>query len=205
VAPQIGAFKAAGCQVVFLSTVPGFTALSLGTAARLGFKPQWIVSNVGADYRTLAAQLGDAEPLLEGLIGINYLPMYNDPANPWIQLFTKVNNAHNAGASFDGNTVYGMAVGYLFVQALQAAGKDLTRESVITAVEKGGFEGPGLAPLRFSASDHSGYGGGRMSRVTGGVQQSFGPTYETDEADGPVNEYTVPPAAPSANGIPTAS
>lgn len=205
VAPQIGAFKAAGCQVVILATVPGFTALSVGTAARLGFKPQWIVSNVGGDHRTLAAQLGAAAPLLEGMLGINYMPMNNDTANPWIQLLTKINNEYNGGAPFDGNTVYGMAVGYLFVQVLQAVGKDLTRESLIAAVEKGGFRGPGLAPLRYSASDHSGYGGGRMNRVTGGVQQYFGPAYETDEADGPVNEYTVPPAAPPAKGIPTAS
>ncbi|WP_442792004.1 ABC transporter substrate-binding protein [Micromonospora sp. NBC_01796] len=205
VAPQIGAFKAAGCQVVVLATVPGFTALSIGTAARLAFKPQWIVSNVGADYDTLAKSLGAAAPLLEGVVGSNYMPMDNDAANPWIQLFTKVNKEHNGDAPFDGNTVYGMSVGYLTVQALLAAGKDLTRESLLAAVEKGGFQGPGLAPLRFSKTDHSGYGGARLSKVTGGVQSYFGATYETDEADGPVNEYTVAPAAPPANGIPTAS
>ncbi|WCN79133.1 ABC transporter substrate-binding protein [Micromonospora sp. LH3U1] len=205
VAPQIGAFKAAGCQVVVLATVPGFTALSVGTAARLGFKPQWLVSNVGSDYQTLAKQLGAAAPLLEGMVGTNYLPMENDTANPWIQLFTKINKEHNGGAPFDGNTVYGMSVGYLFVQVLLAAGKDVTREKVLDAVQKGGFQGPGLAPLRFSAKDHSGYGGQRLARVSGGVQSYFGPTYETDEADGPVKEYTATPAAPPANGVPTGS
>ncbi|MET8527359.1 ABC transporter substrate-binding protein [Micromonospora sp. NPDC005172] len=205
VAPQIGAFKAAGCQVVVLATVPGFTALSIGTAARLGFKPQWLVSNVGADQPTLAKQLGAAAPLLEGMVGTNYLPMQNDTANPWIQLFTKINKTHNGDAPFDGNTVYGMSVGYLFVQVLLAAGKDVTREKVIDAVQKGGFQGPGLAPLRFSADDHSGYGGQRLSRVSGGVQSYFGPTYETDERDGPVKEYTAAPVAPPANGVPTAS
>ncbi|MFI7606543.1 ABC transporter substrate-binding protein [Micromonospora sp. NPDC049366] len=203
VAPQIGAFKSAGCQVVILATVPGFTALSIGTAARLGFRPQWLVSNVGADHPTLAKQLGEAAPLLEGMIGTNYLPMQNDTANPWIQLFTRINKEHNGDAPFDGNTVYGMAVGYLFVQVLLAAGKDLTRESVLDAVAKGGFQGPGLAPLRFSATDHSGYGGQRLTRVSGGVQSYFGPTYETDEADGPVNEYATAPVAPPANGVPT--
>ncbi|WBB90421.1 ABC transporter substrate-binding protein [Verrucosispora sp. WMMC514] len=204
VAPQIGAFKAAGCEVVILATVPGFTALSVGTAARLDFKPQWVVSNVGADLPTLSRQLGDAAGLLEGLIGLNYLPMQGDSDDPWIQLFTKVNTEHNGGAEFDGNTVYGMAVGYLFVQVLQAAGKDLTRESLVEAVRKGGYQGPGVAPLRFSATDHSGYGGGRLSRVEGGEQRYFGPTYETDEADGPVNEYAAPPVAPPANGVPSA-
>ncbi|MFC7546821.1 ABC transporter substrate-binding protein [Plantactinospora sp. GCM10030261] len=205
VAPQIGAFKAAGCQVAILATVPGFTALSIGTAARLGFKPQWVVSNVGADHPTLAKQLGEAAPLLEGMIGANYLPMQNDTADPWIQLFMKVNKEHNGDAPFDGNIVYGMSVGYLFVQVLLAAGKDLTRESVIEAVRKGGYQGPGLAPLRFSATDHSGYGGHRLSRVTAGVQTYFGPTFETDEGDGPVSEYSAPPVAPPSNGIPTAS
>ncbi|MGC4855661.1 ABC transporter substrate-binding protein [Micromonospora sp. DT4] len=205
VAPQVGAFKAAGCQVVMLATVPGFTALSIGTAARLGFKPQWLVSNVGADHPTLAKQLGAAAPLLEGMVGTNYLPMQNDTANPWIQLFMKINKTHNGDAPFDGNTVYGMSVGYLFVQVLLAAGKDVTREKVIDVVQKGGFQGPGLAPLRFSADDHSGYGGQRLSRVSGGVQSYFGPTYETDERDGPVNEYTAAPVAPPANGVPTVS
>ncbi|MEV4490194.1 ABC transporter substrate-binding protein [Micromonospora coxensis] len=204
-APQIGAFKAAGCQVVILATVPGFTALSIGTAARLGFRPQWVVSNVGADHPTLAKQLGAAAPLLEGMIGANYLPMQNDTANPWTQLFMKINKEHNGDAPFDGNVVYGMAVGYLFVQVLQAAGKDLTREKVLDAVSRGGYQGPGLAPLRYSSTDHSGYGGQRLTKVSGGVQSYVGPTFETDEADGPVREYPVAPAAPPANGIPTAS
>ncbi|MBO4210424.1 ABC transporter substrate-binding protein [Micromonospora echinofusca] len=202
-APQIGAFKAAGCQVVVLATVPGFTALAVGTAARLGFRPQWLVSNVGADHPTLAKQLGTAAPLLEGMVGVNYLPMQHDTANPWIQLFTRINREHNGDAPFDGNTVYGMAVGYLFVQALFAAGRDLTRESLTGAVRRGGFQGPGLAPLRFSATDHSGYGGGRLTRVTGGVQSYVGPTYETDERDGPVREYPAAPVAPPANGVPS--
>lgn len=205
VAPQIGAFKAAGCQIVILATVPGFTALAIGTAARLGFKPQWMVSTVGSDHVTLSRQLGDAAPLLEGLLGVNYMPMQDDPTDPWVQLFAKINQAHNGDTPLDGNVIYGMAVGYLFVQVLLAAGKDLTRESLLEAVRKGGYQGPGLAPLRYSETDHSGYGGQRMTRVSGGVQGYFGPTYETDEGDGPVREYTVPRAAPPSNGVPTVS
>jgi len=205
VGPQMGALKQAGCQVVMLATVPGFTALSLGTAAKIAFKPQFVVSQVGADLGTLTKQLGAAAPLTEGLISDNYLPLSNDEANPWIQLYKKVNAAHNGNAEFDNNIVYGMSVGYLFVQSLQAAGKDLTREGLISAIEKNGFQGPGLAPLRFSADDHSGYGGMQLSKVSGGKQTYFGQPFETDEGDGPVAAYTTPPAAPPANGIPAAS
>ncbi len=50
VAPQIGALAQAQCQVVVAATVPGFTTLALLTANTLKFRPQWVVSNVGADY-----------------------------------------------------------------------------------------------------------------------------------------------------------
>src|SRR3954470_12503881 len=159
VGPQMGALKAAGCQVVMLATVPGFTALSIGTAAKIGFKPAFVVSNVGSDPTTLAKSLGAAAPLLEGVVAANYLPLANDDANPWIQLFKKVNTQYNGNAEFDNNIVYGMSVGYLFVQSLQAAGKDLTRQKLIDAVAKGGFTGPGLLPLRYAKDDHSGYSG----------------------------------------------
>jgi branched-chain amino acid transport system substrate-binding protein len=206
VGPQIGALKQAGCQVVMLATVPGFTALSIGTAAKIQFRPAFVVSNVGSDPNTLTKALGAAAgPLLEGVVAANYLPLSNDDANPWIQLFKKVNQQHNGNAEFDNNIVYGMSVAYLFVQSLQAAGKDLTREGLIEAVEKGGFQGPGLAPLRFSADDHSGYGGERLTRISGGKAEYFGDAYETDENDGPVQKYTAAPAAPPANGIPAAS
>jgi branched-chain amino acid transport system substrate-binding protein len=204
VGPQVGAMKAAGCQVIILATIPGFTALTIGTAARLAYRPQFVVSNVGADYPTLAGLLGDAKPLLEGLIAGGYLPSASNAGDPWTQLFSKVNKDYNGNAPMDGNIIYGMSVAYLFVQALLAAGKDLTREGLVAAIEKGGFKGPGVVPLRFSATDHSGYGGLQMSKITGGVQAPFGPAYKTDDGDGAVAEYTEPVAPPPANGIPTA-
>jgi branched-chain amino acid transport system substrate-binding protein len=204
VGPQMGALKAAGCEVVLLATVPGFTALSIGTAAKIGFKPQFVVSNVGSDPDTLKKALGSAAPLLEGVVAANYLPLANDTANPWIQLFQKVNTQYNANAPFDNNTVYGMAVGYLFVQTLQAAGKDLTRDKLLAAVEKGGFTGPGLVPLRFSDKDHSGYAGEQLTKLTGGQAQFFGTAYTTDDASGPVTAYSGTAVAPPASGIPAA-
>jgi len=203
VAPQISALKAAGCQVVILATVPGFTALTLGTAARLRFRPQFIVSSVGGDYLTLANRLQAAgTPLLEGLIGGGYLPPVQDTSNKWIALFRQVNKDHNGDAPFDGNIVFGMSVAYTLVQALKAAGKNLTRQGVIDAVEKGGFTGPGLTPLEYSGDQHSGYSGLRMYRTSGGVQTPFGPVYTTDSRDAAVQEYTGTQPDPPANGVP---
>lgn len=174
----------------------------MGTATRLAFKPQWVVSNVGADYPTLAKQLGDAKGLLEGMIADGYLPSINDMSDPWTAMFKKIHDQYNSAAPFDGNAMYGMCVGYLFVQVLKAAGKDLTRESIVAAVEKGGFKGPGYAPFRFSKTNHSGYGGMRMSRVTSSVQEFFGATFETDSEGGSVNTFTEQRPAAPANSIP---
>jgi branched-chain amino acid transport system substrate-binding protein len=203
VAPQLSALKGAGCQVVVSATVPGFTALTLGTAARLGFRPQWVVSNVGGDYTTLAGRLGArGAPLLEGLVSAGYLPSVHDTSDEWTALFRGIAQKYAPDLEFDGHVVYGMAVGYLTVQALQAAGKELTRESVIAAVEDNGFTGPASVPLRFSDSDHSGYGGLQVNRVSKGSQDYLGPVYVTDEGSGPVQEYTEKRPAPPENGIP---
>ena len=201
VAPQIGALKAAGCQVTVAATIPGFTALAVGTAAKLGFKTQWVVSNVGADYNTVNGLL-KVPPLLEGIITDGYLPSTSDENDPWIKLFMQINQQYNNNAPWDGNVEYGMSVGFLFVQALEAAGKNPTRESIVQAVEKGGFTGPGIVPLAFSSSNHSGYTGVQLAKISGGKTVVFGPAYTTDDGSGAVVQYngtegTVPP-----NGIP---
>src|SRR5207248_3501436 len=57
VAPQVAALKAAHVQVVVAFSVPAFTALLKLTSLKLGFAPQLVVSNVGADPITLAGLL----------------------------------------------------------------------------------------------------------------------------------------------------
>lgn len=203
VAPQIGALKAAGCDVVTLFTVPGFTALALGTAAKLKYAPQWVISNVGADITTLQGFLKEATgPLLEGAVSDAYLPITTDTSNSWTKLFLKVNKEYNDNVPYDGNVEYGMAMAYTTLQVLKAAGKDLTRGSLIAAVEKGGYTGPGLVPFRYSDSDHSGYGGTQIVTVSKGVAKPVGPVYTTDDGDSSLTEYsTAQPEAP-ANGLP---
>jgi ABC-type branched-subunit amino acid transport system substrate-binding protein len=202
VGPQIGALKAAGCQVTVAATIPGFTALALGTAAQLKFQTQWMVSSVGADYNTVNGLL-KVPPLLEGVITCGYLPSTSSDTDPWITLFKQINQQYNNNAPWDGNVEYGMSVGYLFVQALQAAGKNPTRESIVQAIEKNGFTGPGIVPLAFSSSNHSGYTGVQLAKISGGKTVGFGPAYTTDDGSGPVVAYNGTEGQVPPNGIPT--
>ncbi len=199
VGPQIGELKSAGCEVVITATVPGFTALAIGTGAQIGFHPQWVASGVGGDYDTLKGYLKEnTAALLQGFVTAGYLPGAHEDANPWNQYFQQINKNFNNNADYDANIVYGMSIGYLFVQVLQAAGPNLTRESLIAAVEKGGYTGPGNAPLLFSKTSHAGYGGVQLSKVDNGVQSYFGPVYVTDPGDGAITNYSGTPATPPA-------
>jgi branched-chain amino acid transport system substrate-binding protein len=203
VGPQVGALQSAGCQVVVSFTVPGFTALEMGTAAQLNFHPQFVVSNVGSDLVTLQGFLKSATgPLTEGMVTDTYLPIPQDTSNSWIQLFQKVNQQYNDNVAFDGNVEYGMAQAYTFLQVLKAAGTKLTRGSLVAAVQKGGYSGPGTVPLVYSATDHSGYSGVQVAVVKNGVPTLTGQPLTTDDGSGALKPYTATqPSAPS-DGLP---
>ncbi|SDY51761.1 ABC transporter substrate-binding protein [Herbiconiux ginsengi] len=200
VTAQIGAMQAAGCQINILATLPGFTALAIGTAAKLGWSPMWFTSSVGADYSTLLQFFGDdAGPsLLQGMVGSNYLPMGD---TEWVALFAQVNEDYNAGAPFDGNTVYGMSVAYLFAEALAAAGENPTRASLMQAVTSGELEGNGILPLAFGEDSHAAYLGAGITVVDQGVQDYVGETYAL-EGD-KVVAVEPQPGALTGDGIPS--
>jgi ABC-type branched-subunit amino acid transport system substrate-binding protein len=203
VAPQVQAMQSAGCQVVVLATTPIFTAQTIITAGKLSYRPQFVSSSVGSDYATVAGYLGIAAGLVEGLISDGFLPIATNPDDPWIKLFTDVNKQYGDGGPVDNNVLLGMSIAYATVQALQRAGRDITVDNLIAAIEQGGFRGPGLVPFGFSATSHAGYSGARMTKVTNGVQNYFGPAYVTDAGSAPVTEDTEPTAVPPSDGIPT--
>jgi ABC-type branched-subunit amino acid transport system substrate-binding protein len=211
-APQITAIKSAGAEVVVYFTVPIYTAIAQLTAFTLGYKPQLFVSNVGIDPTTVATLLktvskgkASGTGLIEGTYTNGYLPSSSDTANPWTALFKKIRDQYDPSAPFDGNVLYGMANAYTLVQALQAAGKNLTREDLVKAVNENGakWTGPGLVPFRYSSSQHGGYGGVQMGRVEGGKIVLFGKPLTTEPTSGPISTYTGTQAAPPSSGIPS--
>jgi ABC-type branched-subunit amino acid transport system substrate-binding protein len=211
-ATQITALKSSGAKVLVMFTVPIYTAIARLTSFTLGYSPQLVVSNVGIDPLTVAGLLktvskgkasGDA--LINGALTDAYLPPFSDASNAWIKLFQKIRQQYDPSAPFDGNVEYGMASAYTLVQALQAAGKNLTREGVINAIENSGasWKGPGLVPFRYSKSDHGGYSGAQMAKVVGSSIKTFGPVLTTDPSpSGAITTYSGGQAAPPASGVP---
>lgn len=204
VAPQIGKLQAAGCDVVFGFMIPGFTALAVGTAAQLGYQPQWVISSVGADPVALEGYLKEnAEALTQGIVATNYLPVLSDEDDSWVQLFTEINDEYNDGAPMDYTTLHGYAMSYAIAQALHAAGEDLTREGLFEAIESGELSaGPSPTPFSYSADDHSGMTGGYVATIDKLQVKQLTPPLVTDNGDGPVEEYTGEPQEAPANGVP---
>ena len=228
---QMAALKSAGAQVVVLATIPAATALAMLPAAAVGYIPQYVVDSVGADSPTVGPLLSSftqqathsaqeaqaAKGLLNGVITDSYIPPESDTSNAWVQAERKLLQDYApslwASAGLDGNTEYGVALGYTFVQALQAAGKNLTRQGLLDALAKTGstFATPGLVPLSYSSSVHFGFEGAEVVRYgttnppavtpTGSWIGSapVSPVYITSPGSGPVKTYTGTPKAPPSN------
>ena len=209
VAPQIAAIKASGAQVLINFTVPAYTALEELTAFKLGYHPQVVTSNVGSDPITLTGLLQSFSKgaaggaLINGMISDGYLPPFTDTQNPWVQLFLKVHAKYDSSAPLDGNVEYGMASAYTFAAALKAAGKSLTRQGIVNAVQTANLSGPPLVPYAYSPTSHSGLTGVQIGVISNGAIHLQGTPLVTDDADGPITPYTITPPTPSQTGVVT--
>jgi ABC-type branched-subunit amino acid transport system substrate-binding protein len=228
---QMAALKAAGAQVVVLATIPAATALAMLPAAVASYFPQYVVDGVGADPPTVgpllesfaqkggasASQVAAAGGLLNGVITNAYFAPESDTSNAWVQwekgILEKYAPSLYAKSGLDGNTQYGVALAYTFVQALEKAGKNLTRQSLMNAINSDGhsFNTPGFVPLSYSSSTHFGFEGDEIIKLEssappavtptgswiGGVAVS--PVYTTSPGAGPIHKYTGPTSKPPTN------
>jgi ABC-type branched-subunit amino acid transport system substrate-binding protein len=195
VGPQVAALQASGAQVAVLYTVPPFTALTIGAAAKIGYHPQWVTSSVSADPTTVGNLLKGTS-MLEGLVSSSYLPSPNDTSNPWVQTFMRIHNQYVPNLPFDGNTIYGMSVAYTFVKLMQQAGTNPTRQSVVNALKTANLAGPGLVPISYSST--SGFTGVQMGTITGGKFVLSGPRFTATD-NGPIGTFNGTQPPPPSN------
>ena len=216
IAPQVAALKASGAQVIVAFAIPAFTALLKLYTLKLSYNPTLVVSNVGTDPITLgglvsafAKQSGatlNGSALINGIITDGYAPSLGDTSNSWIALFKKVHDQYDAKAPFDGNVYYGMQTAYAFVQAMLNAGRNPTRQDLVTAIQKGLPQGPTLAPYAYSATDHAGMTGAYIAKIDNGVFVQQGPVMVTDTTPtGAITTFTGTEQQAPASGIPSAS
>lgn len=213
VGPQIAGLQAAGADLVLAFDTPSYTALSQLVGLKLGYRPQWFYSNVGSDPTLVGGLLAEFSEgaveaganALDGVLTTEYIPGVDAPDDPWVQLWQQVWDEHGSGGELTNYRIYGMSHAYAFVQALQAAGEDLTRDGLVAALEELGDQpGPQLAPFRYSAESHLGISGLRVVELTSGVGEPKTPVLVSDIGDAEITEDDSSQAddAPPEGGVP---
>jgi branched-chain amino acid transport system substrate-binding protein len=139
---QILALKSAGADTLVIFALPSQTITALVTATKVGWSPQEFVGNVSTNpiFIRIAAQNGAN---VDGLISTTYLVDATNPAQanlPGVALAKSIIGTYappllaslNGG---DANVIYGLGAAWTFVYALQHAGKNPTRASLMTALK----------------------------------------------------------------------
>ena len=210
---QVAALQAAGAKVVVLAAIPPFVGLFVTTAATLGYTPQLLIDSVAGDPAAIGAAAALKTPapagqaLLNGAITEGYGPFENQTSNPWVQVATKLLNDYAPSLvqknGITGDELVGFNLGYTMVQALQAAGRNLTRQGLLNAIGANGhkFIGSGYVPYSYSSSVHFGLEGEQLYKMSTtatpvalpsgtfmGVTP-IGPVYYTSPGAGPVKVW----------------
>jgi branched-chain amino acid transport system substrate-binding protein len=162
---QILALKAAGADTLVIFALPTQTIVALATAAKVGWTPQVFIGNVSTNRLFMLAAAANGANV-DGIITTTYLDSSTNPAQantPGVKLGSDIlaKYAPSLVPSWqrgDANVMYGLAQGWTFVYALQHAGKNPTRSSLVKAYKslntsKNPFVYPGIK-LQTSATDN---------------------------------------------------
>jgi len=180
---QIAKLKASGANVLALFATPRHAIQGYVFANRLAWRPLIINNAVSSasNIMTLASE-GNTNKSVENSISIVFL---KDPTDAkWgddaaVKLYRSIMARYAKGANVkDVYHVYGMAVAYETVKVLKAAGKNLTRASVIAQTSKlNDASNPFLLPgmtIKTSATERFPIEQALLQRWSKGSWKSFG-------------------------------
>ena len=199
-------FKAKGCEVQVVFGVASATLYTILAAAKAQYAPKWILGSVGADIGSINPA---TVPYIIGATSMSFLPSVVDPKDEYVAQFKEIHAAYNSKAKFNSWALIGMNTAFVTVQALQAAGKNLTRKSLMAAIDNNGakFASAGLVPLNYSKTSTAGYNGywfGTFNSTGDLVPNStftYTP-YTTDSGTGAVVKSTYARPKMPAKGLP---
>ncbi|WP_037600002.1 ABC transporter substrate-binding protein [Streptacidiphilus rugosus] len=211
ITPQAEAIANAKSDVIVCFSIAAYTALLRLAQQKIGNTARLVVYQGGSDPATLSSLLpstalsGNTQgnPLIQGIITDAWLTPLSDTSSSWSLLIKKIHDTYLPTLPLDQYVEIGVASAYTFVQALQQAGRNLTRQALVAAVERGQLSpGFGLTPFDYSQTSHGGYTGTQIGVIKGNVIVLQGPPLTTDDGTGPVVPYTAPQAPAPADGIP---
>jgi ABC-type branched-subunit amino acid transport system substrate-binding protein len=151
VSAQIAKLRAASPQAVFLVLTPGPGAQALKERQKIGWTDTVMVSSGPLTDEKYLALAGDAAEGVEGL------SLWPDPLTselPGMKAYRAAMQKYFAGNEPNRYSLSGYFAAMLFTEGARRAGKNLTRESLVTALEGiNGFQSGILPPVTIGA-DH---------------------------------------------------
>ncbi len=203
-ASQVTTLARAQCELVVFFGVTSATAVLLGTAARAGFAPTWMVTSVGSDPDIIGALAGT-----KGLLNDVYVPSWIEPIqntkNAYVRQMKVI--ADRAGLPWNFYTYYGINTAYVLAQALDAAGPNLTRKGFVNALQSNSsdFRSAAVVPMRFSKTSHQGLTGFYMGQYNAQGLVERKTNYimvATSSRSGKAKKATFRPAGPTKKLLP---
>jgi branched-chain amino acid transport system substrate-binding protein len=183
---QMATLKSSGADTLLIAATPKFAAGAMIALGQLSWKPTAYLSNISASQGIMAAATkagGDAATA--GIISDSYVMDPRNPTQantPGMKLYRTIIAKYGEGLDPDNVFVLnGVAVAYTMTDALQKAGKDLTRDKLMDASihlnEKNPFLWPGVT-LTTSPSDRFPIREEQLIRYTSGNWVAFGPVID---------------------------
>jgi ABC-type branched-subunit amino acid transport system substrate-binding protein len=157
--------KASGADAVILWILPKHGAIMLGTAAKLGFQPQWLTSSTLSDYQLMWSI---TKGLWNGMIFGNF-GLLPDSDHPVMLKYRKAYETYRLSEQERWGIFF--YAGFLFaeplVEGIRRAGRDLTREKLVESMETlKDFQGIS-GPITFTKDDHQGLKSVFLSKTVG--------------------------------------
>ncbi|MDO8617205.1 MAG: ABC transporter substrate-binding protein [Dehalococcoidia bacterium] len=143
IGPQLLSMQQDGVEVVFLATIPEFTARAIFESHSKGYRPQFAMSYVNAPASVAAALAGGNSPAqleagfkeLEGTLSTAYLlSAIEDVEDPAMREHQRIMGTYD-GPPVSSLSVYAQSLGELAVETLKRSCDNLSRGGVLRAAE----------------------------------------------------------------------
>lgn len=212
--PAVRAVLEARPDVIISFSSVAYAILLRQEQIRTGNEAQLVVNAGGSDPDVVTAILkqggssnaaAESNRLLQGVITDAPTVPVTETSDSWVSLLRTIHDKYFPEQPINRYSGIGLATAYNLVEALQQAGRKLTRESLIEALEKGEFSfGLSLTPLDYSRASHTGVTGAQVGIIRDGVIVLQGLPMVTDDGNGPVTPYLGTRAPAPTGGIPRA-
>jgi branched-chain amino acid transport system substrate-binding protein len=198
--------QASKVRIVVLHTVPAATKVVLDNARKMGYRPQFVIANMGADPQ-MVNTVNEKNAL-----SFSYLPNAADATNPWNAWMKKVLLADRVDfptltstSVVSVNMQNGAAWAVAFLEVLnQLNGAKPTRQSVVAAMATDtGIASPTVVRLRYTNFNHQGLTGGYVIKISSKTSSVVADKQIYITGDGPLANSPLVRVAGSVSPIPS--